>query len=488
MRPTRLLLTAALREVEALAAPRSHPPLMTLAGRAVARRALDLARGRRGPIALVAGPGNNGGDAWVAADQLLSLGAPVLVWAPLGGGTRDPVAASARARFLAEGGGVVRTLPEDAALLVDGLFGIGLCRELSGGARDAVIAINASRAPALAIDVPSGLDADTGAIHGVAVRAAHTITFIAGKPGLVTGNGPDHAGQVDVDSLGIDDALFPGNVGVLLTRATVQRLPLRAANSHKGSFGTVAVVGGAAGMAGAAILAARGALFAGAGKVYATLLAPGAPAYDPAQPEILLRSLDEALTADVLVAGPGAGAPDSPFAREVLPRLLAADKPLALDADALTALAHQRALPHADLRRRHAPTLLTPHPGEAARLLGVSVAEVQADRVAAATELSRTFGAEVVLKGAGSVCASPNGSWAINASGNAGLASGGTGDVLSGVIGALLAQTMAPTQALQLAVWAHGAAADRLVAQGRGPAGLTAGELPAAIRAILNAP
>ena len=488
MRPTRLISTAALREVEGLAAPQSHPPLMILAGRAVARRALALARGRRGPIVLAAGPGNNGGDAWVAAEQLLSLGAPVVVWAPLGNGTHDAVAAGGRARFRAEGGVVVQTLPRGPALVVDGLFGIGLSRNLSGRALDSVSAINACGAPVLAIDVPSGLDADTGATRGAAVRATHTITFIAGKPGLVTGNGPGHAGQVEVDSLGIDDVFFPENAGVLLTHDTAPRLQPRAANSHKGSFGTVGIVGGAAGMAGAPILAARGALFAGAGKVYATLLAPGAPCFDPAYPEILLRALGETLTADVLVAGPGAGAPDSAFAREVLPRLLAADQPLVLDADALTALAHQRALPHADLRRRRAPTLLTPHPGEAARLLGASVADIQGDRVAAATELAHRFGADVVLKGAGSVCAGPDGDWAINASGNAGLASGGTGDVLAGVIGALLAQGMAPAQALRLAVWAHGAAADGLVIQGVGPAGLTAGELPAAIRAILNAP
>lgn len=488
MRSNCLLRKAAIGAVEASAARQSHPPLMLLAGRAVARRALALTGSQHRPIVVAAGPGNNGGDAWVAAEQLLSLGAPVVVWAPLGSGTRESVAAAARSRFQAEGGVVVQTLPREAALVVDGLFGIGLSRHLSGGALDAVRAINACGAPVLAIDVPSGLDADTGTAGGAAVRATHTITFIAGKPGLVTGEGLDYAGEVDVDALSIDEAHFPENAGVLLTRDTAPRLRARAANSHKGSFGTVGVIGGAAGMGGAAILAARGALFAGAGKVYATLLATAAPAFDPAQPEILLRSLDETLSADVLVAGPGAGAPDSPFAREVLPRLLAADKALVLDADALTALAQHRGLAHADLRRRQAPTLLTPHPGEAARLLGTRVAEIQADRVAAAIEMARTFGTEVVLKGAGSICASPNGDWAINGSGNAGLASGGTGDVLTGAIGALLAQHMAPAQALRLAVWAHGAAADRLVARGGGPAGLTAGELPAAIRAILNAP
>lgn len=481
-----LLRAAALRAIERRAAERGGEPLMARAGRAIANLAATLARGRAGPIVLIAGPGNNGGDAWVAAGVLRESGAAASVWDVTGNEPPEPLARAARANYLGHGGGRCTALPADATLVVDGLFGIGLTRELDPRARAVVAAINACGAPVLAIDVPSGLDADTGAARGDAVRATHTLTFIAGKPGLYTGDGPDHAGTVQLDTLGLPDEWLAEGAGELLCAGTVPTLPPRLRNTHKGTYGTVGVVGGAAGMAGAAILAARGALYAGAGKAYATALAPGMPAYDPVTPEILLRGLEETLAADVLVAGPGAGDPQSAFAREVLPRLLASDKPLVLDADALTALAALRGDPRANLRQRAAPTLLTPHPGEAARLLRIPTQAVQADRLGAALALAERHGCDVVLKGAGSVCASADGRWAVNASGNPGLASGGTGDVLAGVLGALLAQGLPPWEALRLGVWAHGEAADRLVAGGAGPAGLTAGELPVAVRRVLN--
>jgi hydroxyethylthiazole kinase-like uncharacterized protein yjeF len=259
----------------------------------------------------------------------------------------------------------------------------------------------------------------------------------------------------------------------------------RAQNSHKGSYGDVTIVGGADGMAGAVILAARAAAYAGAGRVYAGFVAQP-PAYDPPHPELMCRaaaSLDFSHSA--LAFGPGLG--DSRDAYDLLARALRAPGPLVLDADALNLLAAEPGLQH-KLRARQRPgsALLTPHPLEAARLLGIDTASVQADRPQAARLLAQRFQAIVVLKGSGSVIARPDGLIAVNPTGNAALATAGSGDVLSGVCAALLAQRWQPWQAALGAVWLHGAAADALVARGIGPVGLCAGELGPAIRQSLN--
>ena len=221
------------------------------------------------------------------------------------------------------------------------------------------------------------------------------------------------------------------------------------------------------------------------------LLANDAPTVDLAQPELMLRPVDDALSAHVLVVGPGAGQSasatgSSMFDRIVMPAVIASAKPLVLDADALNVIAYSDPLRNTLATARKAPTVMTPHPGEAARLLRTDTAKVQADRVASALEMAKRFNAEVVLKGAGSVCASPSGEWSINATGNPGLASGGTGDVLAGMIGALLCQGLDAPRALRYAVCLHGAAADALVARGIGPAGLTASELIPEARRLLN--
>jgi hydroxyethylthiazole kinase-like uncharacterized protein yjeF len=221
------------------------------------------------------------------------------------------------------------------------------------------------------------------------------------------------------------------------------------------------------------------------------LLSPDALTADPVQPEIMFGSMEDARAADVLVAGPGAGRSPSAtsvsmFERSVLPAVIAAPKPIVLDADALNAVAYNEPLAQAVAKRREKPTILTPHPAEAARLLGKTTPEVQADRLAAALDLARRFRAHVVLKGAGSICASPDGRWAVNATGNPGLAAAGSGDVLAGIIGALLAQKLDAEKALQYAVCLHGAAADALVASGVGPIGLTASEVARAARDVIN--
>jgi hydroxyethylthiazole kinase-like uncharacterized protein yjeF len=243
---------------------------------------------------------------------------------------------------------------------------------------------------------------------------------------------------------------------------------------------------------GAALLAARAALFSGAGKVFTGLLSSDAPTVDLRHPELMLRTVDDAMTADVLVVGPGAGRSPSAtsvsmFERSVLPAAIAAAKPLVLDADALNALAYNEALAESLAQRRQGPTVLTPHPAEAARLLGCGTTEVQNDRMSAALRLAHKFSAHVVLKGAGSLCVMPDGRWSVNGTGNPGLASGGTGDVLAGMIGSLLAQGLRGENALQYAVCLHGAAADSCVARGDGPIGLTASEVMLEARRLMNA-
>jgi hydroxyethylthiazole kinase-like uncharacterized protein yjeF len=263
-------------------------------------------------------------------------------------------------------------------------------------------------------------------------------------------------------------------------------LPTRPQNSHKGSYGSAGIIGGAHGMAGAALMAARAALKCGAGRVYAGLLAGDAPLLDVLQPELMLRTADAVLRLDHLTAlaiGPGLG--DTPDAAEYLDWALETAVPLVIDADALNQIAATAALKN-KLKQIVTPKILTPHPAEAARLLACTTDEVQQDRVAAALRLAREYQAGAVLKGAGSVCAWPDGHWTINTSGNPGMAAAGMGDVLTGIITALLAQGVDERHALTAAVYLHGAAADQLVENGCGPIGLTASEIIDAARSLLN--
>ena len=482
-----------LRVVEARAARDPGPTLMERAGLAAAEAARRLARDDGGPILVVAGPGNNGGDAWVAAAHLTESFHRVVIL-DAGGKPAAVEAQAAQSAFRARRGEVVREWPRDLApsLIVDGLFGIGLARNVEGESAQLVRRINEQAAPVLALDIPSGLDCDTGAIRGIAVRADATLTFIARKVGLYTAEGPDHCGRIEVAALGIPDSAFHGARGALLTADAVRQwLTARARNSHKGDFGTVGVIGGNRGMVGAALLAARASLMMGAGKVYVGLLAADAPTLDLVFPELMMRPVDDAMGADVLVVGPGAGRSPSAtsvsmFERSVLPAAIASPRPLVLDADALNALAYSEPIGEALASRKQGPTILTPHPAEAARLLGCGTAEVQRDRLSAALRIAHKYGAHVVLKGAGSICVVPDGRWSVNATGNPGLASGGTGDVLAGMIGALLAQGLRGEHALQYAVCLHGAAADACVERGDGPAGLTASEVLAQARRLMN--
>ena len=370
-------------------------------------------------------------------------------------------------------------------LIVDGLFGIGLGRPIEGEYAKLVDYANAQSCPVLALDIPSGLDSDTGQVLGRAVRATHIITFIGLKPGLLTLDGPDHCGQVSVSDLDIKfNSQSPGQ-GLLAEPALFANvLKPRAKNFHKGMAGSLAVIGGAEGMVGAALLAGRAALKLGAGRVYVGMLDEQL-SHDPASPELMLRHPDDALGLDLdaIVIGPGLGQGER--AETLLGAVLASDIPCVLDADALNLIAGNEDLRKA-CARRSADTLLTPHPAEAARLLAQTTADVQADRLKAAKNLSENLNAHVVLKGNGSILVARDGHWFINTSGNPGMASAGMGDVLAGLLGALLAQKFSGETALVLGTHLHGCAADECVRAGAGPVGLTAEELIGPARSIWN--
>lgn len=478
-----LLTCSELRGIEAA---HGTLPLMERAGAAAASVALSLIN-RAAPVLVFAGPGNNGGDAFVLARCLHEQHVAVTV-VFLGQAERlPPDAHAAYQRWCATGQAVHRQVPDGHyALVVDGLFGIGLTRAATGDYADLIERINAFRAsggPVLALDVPSGLNADTGAMTGSTVSASHTATFLADKPGLHTLDGPDHAGVVSVHSLGLSSPTK--HAGALLScEDFALALRPRQQNSHKGSHGSLAIIGGASGMVGAALLAARAGLYMGAGRLFVGLLDRNRLAVDFLQPELMLRSPEAALAhATAIVAGPGMGLDD--VAGALVRRVTATDFPLLLDADALSIVGAQPAL--ADhLHRRHAATVLTPHPAEAARLLGCSTDAVQSDRITAALTLATRYNATVALKGCGTVLARPDGCWRINPTGNPGLATGGTGDVLAGMTGALLAQGWGAWPALCAAVFIHGAAADSLVDAGEGSIGLTASELLRPARHVLN--
>lgn len=481
-----LLRLQEIRAIEAVEVPLADPPLMERAGAAIARVVMaHVPPG--GLVCVLCGPGNNGGDGFVAARRLLALGWRAVVSGRFDGGRSGGEAAAAREAFVASGGVVLpgpEALEAPPAAIVDALFGIGLARPIGEPYASWIEWSKGQTAFKLAVDVPSGLDADTGRCTGPCFEANATLTFLADKPGLHTLDGPDRAGVVMVDALGVDASRHDLGRGRLLgLDAFAGHLRPRRKNTHKGSFGHVLVVGGAPRMSGAAFLAGHAALATGAGKVTLCALDPNILSFSPVHPELMVGNAIPERGVDVLVVGPGLGA--SAEARAQLARLLPSSLPLVLDADGLNRLAVDAELQES-LRSRSIPAILTPHPMEAARLLGTEVAAVQRDRIAAAQELAQRYRAHVVLKGCGSVVADPDGAWAINPTGNPGMASAGMGDVLSGLLGALLAQGWPVPLAARFGPFLHGAAADRLVAEGIGPIGITASETVSAARRLLN--
>lgn len=488
-----LYRAAQVRELVGLAIGQAGIPGHVLMQRAAQASFDAMARKwpQAGRLAVLCGPGNNGGDGYEIARIARAAGMQVDV-ARVGPLPASGDAVKAHLGWTGAGGTVqawcegFRDGPfSQADVICDAIFGLGIGRPVSGSAESAILAINArsARQHVLAVDLPSGLDPDTGAVQGVAVRADLTASFIGRKLGLYVGKGPDHAGECSFSDLGV-----PGHVlravapaaDLLAADELRAALPPRARDAHKGSHGHVLLVGGDLGMAGAILLACRGALRTGAGLVSVATRAEHASGFAAAQPEAMFRGmadpgdLDESLSrASVVAIGPGLGQGD--WGARALERCLASGLPLVLDADALNLLARAPV-------RLPGTAVITPHPGEAGRLLGLGAAQVQADRFAAAAALRERYGAVVVLKGAGTVVAGER--VALCPFGNPGMGVGGMGDVLTGVIAALLAQGLAPEAAARTGVVLHALAGDRAAAGGQ--RGLLPTDLIGQLRAVTN--
>lgn len=438
-------------------------------------------------VAVLTGTGNNGGDGFVVARLARAAGLEACVL-QLGDRARLRGDALVNAERWVEAGGIWQPfdgIPANTDVIVDAMLGTGLQRDVGGDWAGAIDAVNASGRPCLAIDIPSGLNADSGVVMGCAVRAATTVSFIGLKLGLFTADGPDCAGDVVFDGLGVPAQVYASSVlsarRVDWSQQSAQLAPRRR-NSHKGHFGHVLVVGGNHGLGGAACLAAEAALRVGSGLVSLATRTEHVAAVLAARPEIMVRGVDGAdalqpllRQASVVAIGPGLGR--DRWADELWRAALAAQRPLVVDADALHLLAAE------PLRRDD--WVLTPHPGEAAALLGVCNADINTDRVGAARRLQQRFGGSLVLKGAGSIVTSADPSPpAVCSDGNPGMASGGMGDVLTGVIAGLLAQGLGVRNAAECGVCLHAAAGDAAAAAGE--RGLLAGDLIAELRGLVN--
>lgn len=463
-------------------------------------------------VVIVCGKGGNAGDGFVVARSLKRAHARVQVW--LTSAARD-IGGEARAKYDAmcktgivphrveDGAGLAAALAS-ADVVVDALLGTGARGAPSPGVARAIELINASGRPVVALDVPSGLPADGGMPLGPAVRAALTTAFAGLKLGLVTDPGVALAGRVRVVDIGVPQAeVMRGADTFLLERSDIAPLfPPRARGAHKGTYGHLLLVAGSVGKTGAAALAARAAMRAGAGlvtvataasvqPVVASLIveAMSEPLAETAARSISSKAKDAILalaqTRQAVAVGPGLGLDED---TQALVRALARElrRPLVLDADALTALAGHLD----DLREPTAARCVTPHPGEMARMLGAPVADVERDRVGTVRRMATTYGVHVVLKGAASVIGHPDGRVFVNPTGNPGMASGGTGDVLTGILGAFLARGMDPGAAMRAAVYLHGSAGDRAAAR-VGQESLIAGDvigaLPEAFRHLSEA-
>ena len=490
---------ASMREVDQLtykALGISEYGLMCKAGDAAFKVLASRWPGAR-RILVLCGTGNNGGDGWVLARLASEAGYDCRV-ALFGELSRISGPARQACDAWCEGG--LRTHLNATALndsevgadhcdvVVDALAGIGM----SGAARESFVElirmINTSPVPVLSLDVPSGVDADTGSVIGDAVQATTTVTFIAHKPGLLTGPALNHVGQLMLADLGAPASVFESchADGFRISASAARRLPERSLTAHKGVFGHVLVIGGNRGMGGAALLAAGAALRSGAGLVSLATHSEHVTAALTRHPELMVTGLDDAamlpgLSDDkrVIVIGPGLGQDD--WAQQCLEHALLAGVPLVCDADALNVIAANEVTIPPEL-----PLIVTPHPGEASRLAGVTTSEIESDRVTWAKRLAERTAAVVVLKGAGTVIAPPSeeSPLCICAGGNPGMATGGMGDVLAGLIGALLAQGLTTIEASTLGVAIHARSGDQ--AWARFGVGLTASDVAEGLGGALS--
>lgn len=478
----------------------SHGMLMERAACVSAQYAFNLVSKYKKNIyvLVLVGPGDNGNNAletavYLARKKLLVTVATYLVKKNLSSHMCHMIqhARSAGVVFLDTKMAPNRYLTVRSwSLVVDGLFGTGLNRSIASNLRTVIMHINVMlKCYVLSLDVPSGLHANTGSIYGIAVRATHTLTFVRNKLGLYTCDGKEYSGQIVLATLGINNKNFLDytysyiNHPKKFENVFQKRLLI---NTHKGTYGDVIVIGGAYGMYGASLLAARMAMHAGSGRVFLSFISTlSAPQCDYTYPELIIRSIDQIqFGTAVIVIGPGLGT--SKFACNILLRVLETSNLLVLDADALNLIAMQPALQCKLQERHYNIQIITPHPLEAARLLGITVFTLQRNRPRYARFLARRFQCIVVLKGAGTLIALPNGCIIVNTTGNSALSKAGTGDILAGLCGAFLAQGLSPIISATASVWLHGKAADNLVSNHIGPIGITTTELILAIRNLLN--
>ncbi|MDH5408046.1 MAG: NAD(P)H-hydrate dehydratase [Gammaproteobacteria bacterium] len=488
--PPNLFSAQQVRELDQCAIEKHNIPGATLMERAgeAAFNVLRQSWPQAQKILLLCGTGNNGGDGYVIARLARQQGLVVSLY-QIGDADRLKGDAKLMAERLAETDVVAQTgeCPNCRCfdVIVDAMLGTGLHGEVSDHYRQIIEQVNASGTPALAVDTPSGLSADTGAVLGVAIKAEQTITFIGMKQGLLTGDGPEYCGQLHFDDLQIPTAVYDGfepSAVQLDYTDLIQHLAPRSRSSHKGQHGHVLVIGGEQGFTGALQLAGEAALRTGAGLVSLATRAAHASVINTDRTELMSHGIETAAQlkpllakASVIAVGPGLGQSD--WAQALFNAALESELPLVVDADALNLLA-------ADPRSQ-SNWILTPHPGEAARLLGQTSQQVQADRFAAAREIQSKYGGIVVLKGAGTLVQTESGPTGICPYGNPGMATGGMGDVLTGVIAGLCAQDLSLSKSAQLGVCVHSLAADDVV-QKTGERGLLASDLMLPIRRRVN--
>lgn len=482
--PTKLYRAEQARELDRIAIEQHGIPGLELMHRA-GQSAFDAIR-QRWPqarcLAVFCGSGNNGGDGYVVARLALQAGLEATVYAVSPPEKLLGDALLAYKEYQGRGGTVLpfaAIVYCKADVVVDALLGTGLNRPVDGEYAEAIAYIGSLQKPVVALDIPSGLNADNGTVMGCAVQAACTVTFIALKQGLLTGAAADYCGELVFASLDMPEAVYRG-VPHAATRVIKPHFPARRRSAHKGMFGHVLIIGGERGYAGAARMAAEAAARVGAGLVSIASRERHAALLNAACPELMCHGVETPLQlaplldkATVAVIGPGLG--QSQWARELFEAALDSGKPLIIDADALNLLAQQSS--------RKGQWILTPHPGEAARLLDCAAADIQRDRFAAALAIQQKYAGVCLLKGAGTLIA--NGAEIyVNTTGNPGMASGGMGDVLSGVIAGLAAQGFAIDAAARFGAYIHGAAADLAAAEGE--RGLLASDLLPHLRKLVN--
>ncbi len=437
--------------------------IMEQAGCAVAALAQTMVK-PAARIIVITGTGNNGGDGYIAAHTLQQNGYNVAVIGMAKTNTLPQDAQTAAMQWCKNNTVTVLTnqkkLPK-ADLYIDALLGIGLKNAVRSCYQPIIAAINNSNTPVLSIDIPSGVCADTGRVLSCAVSATATITFFSAKAGLYTGEGVDYAGNIHHCPLLKNHPIVSG--GRLINTSPDIQFLNRKKNTHKGHYGHIYLIGGASGMVGALVLASRAAASMGAGKTTAVAMST-AVALDFIHPEIMWATTSnlDFENADVIAIGMGLGQSDK--AVELLTTTLATKKTILLDADAINLLAQHSQLKQ-QLQQRQYPTVLTPHPTEAARLIGSSTEQINANRIAAAQDIACQTNAITVLKGAGTIIAQPSAQYYICTAGNSGLARAGSGDVLAGLLATLLAQTICPIQAVCAGVCLHATAADNLAAK-----------------------